>query len=129
MHFRPPAKALLAHLPSGTKLTLVREPENPYDENAVAVFCAPAQDIPASEHAALDGELAEYGTDWDSVAAESAVHLGYLAATGGKPLAGTGYSGNSEWLSPGGPIGDGPCEAELHFDAEGRATLRGLAAA
>lgn len=43
MHFRPPAKALMAALPSGAALRLVREPENPHDANAIQVFVEGSQ--------------------------------------------------------------------------------------
>ncbi len=38
MHFRPPAKALVAALPSGTPLMLEPEPTNQYDPFAVKVL-------------------------------------------------------------------------------------------
>jgi hypothetical protein len=38
MHFRPPAKALVAALPSGTPLLLEPEPSNQYDPFAVKVL-------------------------------------------------------------------------------------------
>jgi hypothetical protein len=50
MHFRPPAKAVLEALPVGTTLWLRREPENPYDANAVQVL------LPGFSH---DGKWAE----------------------------------------------------------------------
>lgn len=37
MRFRPPALAVLANLPSGTPLQMVREPDNQYDSNAIKV--------------------------------------------------------------------------------------------
>lgn len=36
--FRPPAQDILNILPIGTPLTLVRQPENPYDARACAVM-------------------------------------------------------------------------------------------
>lgn len=36
--FRPPAKEILDNLSSGTKLLLRRQPDNPYDANAVQVL-------------------------------------------------------------------------------------------
>jgi hypothetical protein len=36
--FRPPAQAVLENLSSGTKLLLKRQPDNPYDSNAVQVM-------------------------------------------------------------------------------------------
>lgn len=36
--FRPPAQQILEILPAGTKLLLVRQPDNPYDAKAVAVM-------------------------------------------------------------------------------------------
>lgn len=38
MHFRPPAKILLGCLKGGAPLTLVPEPTNAFDSNAIAVF-------------------------------------------------------------------------------------------
>lgn len=49
--FRPPAEDVLRNLPSGADLILRRQPDNPYDANAVQVML-PDGDI-ANEMAAL----------------------------------------------------------------------------
>lgn len=79
-HFRPPAKAILAHLPTGTALTLVPEPENQYDSNAIQV-CVSPKEIPESQHSQLDLVMQGYGFDLaDTLKAES-IHLGYIPKT------------------------------------------------
>lgn len=109
-HFRPPAKLVLAHLPAGASLVLDPEPSNPYDSNAVRVLVSPTA-LPESEWPALEAELPEFGSDLDSLLAhgtldsdeidEPMIWLGYIAATGGKPLANArpGLVGNSEVLA------------------------------
>jgi hypothetical protein len=85
-HFRPPAKLILAHLPAGTSLVLDPEPDNPYDEHAIRVL-VDAGEIPESEYEALTDELPAMGEDLDELLAQpDLIHLGYVAATGGKPL-------------------------------------------
>ena len=99
MHFRPPAKLLLAALPAGTQVELRAEPENPYDSNALAVWASPSQ-VPESQHEALRAEMPGSGFDWDELlASNEPLQLGYVAASGGKPLAAAGLStGNVEFL-------------------------------
>ena len=122
-HFRPPAKQVLAHLPSFTNLRLEREDDNPYDENAIRVYVDP-QAIPEQEYESLERELQGTGHDVDTVCQQDEIWLGYIAATGGKPLHGTKYVGNKEfrdlfWDS----------RAELRFDGQGRALVALLAQA
>jgi|SRR6267154_1348617 len=101
-HFRPPAKFLLAALPSGTKLLLVPEPENPYDASAVKVLLphSPELDERAEQiEAGLQGTGFSY-LDLDEL---WPIQLGYLAAAGNKQLAkqqaeGRQYSCNSAIL-------------------------------
>lgn len=85
MHFRPPAKTILAHLPSGCKLGLQPEPENQYDENALQVLIDPA-DIPESQHGVLAEELPLQGSDLQQVLSAGPIHLGYVAKSHGQPL-------------------------------------------
>lgn len=118
-HFRPPAKQILAALPSGASLRLVPEPENPYDEHAIAVYVEPSE-IPESQHAKLDEELPLAGHDLVEILRGEALHLGYVAATGGKPLAGTDYAGNQEIGELGHTIGWTQLEATLGFAPDGR---------
>lgn len=74
--FRPFGKRLLENLPSGTELTLVPEPSNPYDANAIAVFVDPKaapdwEDL--MEESSASGLTEE---DW-----EEPFHIGYVAKT------------------------------------------------
>lgn len=102
MHFRPPAKTLLASLPSGTPLRLQPEPENPYDPLAVAVFVSSAA-FPDSQKPILESVLPNNGFTLEEVLAQSEWHLGYVGASDGKPLAkanasGGNFVGNAEFL-------------------------------
>ena len=113
-HFRPPAKLLLGHLPSGARVTLEPEPDNPYDEHAVKVWISP-DEIPATEHEALAAELPGFGMSLEELLATSRVHLGYVAASDGKPLAigrerRAGLVGNREVA--------GAKEAKMEFGAD-----------
>ena len=122
-HFRPPARQVLARLPSFTPLRLEPEEDNPYDENAIKVFVS-TQAIPEQEYEELERELQGTGHDVDTVCQMEEIWLGYVAASGGKPLAGTKYVGNLEfkglwWDS----------RAELRFDGQGRALVALLAQA
>ena len=77
-HFRPPAKALLAALPSGHPLLLIPEPTNPYDPNAIAVFLSSAtanQDILAE----LSDTLPPMGCDVETFLSQPMWHVGYMA--------------------------------------------------
>jgi hypothetical protein len=40
MRFRPPADVIVGNLAAGTDLVLMRQPDNPHDENAIAVLLA-----------------------------------------------------------------------------------------
>lgn len=77
MHFRPPAKALLAVLPGGATLLLEREPDNPYDPNAVKVSVAVAE-IPKVMHDDLAMALPQWGKSLEEVMAQPVWHLGYV---------------------------------------------------
>lgn len=98
-YHRPPAKLLLEHLPGGTPLLLQPEPDNPYDSSAIKVFIEPLM-IPESQHSALADRLPLCGFTLEQVMSGGAVQLGYVAASGGKPLqkAPSGYVGNAEFL-------------------------------
>jgi hypothetical protein len=76
-HFRPPAKAILASLPAGAALSLVPEPSNPFDSNAIAVFVEP-KEIPPSEHEALTEVAAGMGFEIEDILTAPAWHLGYI---------------------------------------------------
>lgn len=96
-HFRPPAKLLLEHLPSGCQLRLLAEPDNPYDEHAIRVLLNPA-DIPTSQHGVLEELLPAMGFELSELLQDGPIQLGYVAASGGKPLRDNpGYVGNQEF--------------------------------
>ena len=118
-HFRPPAKAALTSLPAGQELELRPEPENPYDPNAIAVWLD-CKTVDRRYDSGLEEALIGSGHDWTEIRSqEMQLHLGYVAATGGKPLANTDYPGNSEVLKAleeGGVLG----RAKLGFDPSGK---------
>lgn len=134
MHFRPPAKILLANLPVGSTLYLRPEPDNPYDENAIAVFLRTEDFVElfngdSEEQRFVDGELEGMGHSLESLQDQDEWHLGYVAATDGKPLlkakaqGGLGeadYVGNTDILPL---IGDDTLTATLQFDAVGNPLL------
>ena len=76
-HFRPPAKAILSSLPQGAALSLVPEPENPFDSNAIAVFVEP-KEIPPSEHETLAETAQGMGFTMEDILTAPAWHLGYI---------------------------------------------------
>lgn len=76
-HFRPPAKAILASLPAGAALSLVPEPSNPFDSNAIAVFVEP-KEIPPSEHETLAETARGMGFTIEDILTAPAWHLGYI---------------------------------------------------
>lgn len=86
MHFRPPAKEVLSLLPLGTELILHPEPDNQYDSNAVAVLFN-MQNFPVQQISMLEA-LIGYGFNIHELMEQEFFHLGYLAATGGKPARG-----------------------------------------
>ncbi len=78
MHFRPPAKEVLAALPAGTTLWLQREPDNPYDENAVKVLLPGFG--PEGEHADLRAGLEATGK-WGEEMFTDPLHLAFVDST------------------------------------------------
>lgn len=73
--YRPPAQAILAALPQGTRLLLQPEPLNPHDPNAVMVI---VPEIPEAAHDHLTDELASYGMSLEEVLSSCPWHLGYV---------------------------------------------------
>jgi hypothetical protein len=86
-HFRPPAKQVLSHLPSGAELRLVPEPDNPYDEFAIRVMVRPAA-VPGEVWDSLDAALLGTGMDLDELMAQDEIQLGYVASAGNKKAEG-----------------------------------------
>ena len=73
-YFRPPAKAILQVLPTGTPLVLRPEPTNQYDANAIQVIVA-TSDIPQDD---LEAAVCGYGFTLEEVLAKPEWHLGYI---------------------------------------------------
>lgn len=108
-HFRPPAKAILQVLPQGTPLILRPEPENPYDDHAVAVDLDPGE-IPISVHEELNTLAGGMGHSIESILDMDQIHLGYIP----RELALTLHT----------PIKDAPkVEAKLTFNAQGKPSV------
>lgn len=82
-HFKPPAKALLAALPQGAKVTIIPEPDNPYDPEALLVVVETSEINEASLDEAM---LAGMGQSREEVMSAERWTLGHVAASGGKPL-------------------------------------------
>lgn len=106
-HFRPPAKDLLQVMATGTPLMLVREPENPYDPNAIKVMVA-TTDIDEAWADDLRPMLASRGLDWSDLQAEPEWHLGYIPRTEAEVLA-VSFDAHGE-----------PVHATLAFDMTGK---------
>ena len=117
--FRPPAKFLLEVLPAGSELLLVPEPENPYDENAIAVYgnAASASDAKLQSIASqLEGcghglpDAAEEHNAWK----DEQRHLGYVAKdqTASIRRAAESYNSTAPW------------HAKLSFSAEGKPQVK-----
>jgi hypothetical protein len=79
MHFRPPAKAIVAHLPLDTELELRPDPENPYSTTgkAVKVF-VDMNDLPETFWAAAESDLAGMGGEREELEIEP-IMLGFVA--------------------------------------------------
>lgn len=114
-HFRPPAKFVLANIPSGLPLSLLAEPENPYDPLAIKVLLNGA-DIPASRHEALGAAIDGTGHDLPDLLANPEIFLGYIART----IPGKVPVGNVQLLEAmnGAPLSDASCQ--LAFSGDGK---------
>lgn len=100
MYFRPPAKAILQHLPSGAALRLQPEPGNQYDENAIQVLFN-GEDLPILEdegrRAEREGDFLSQGFSEEEIRnSPEEWHLGYIAKSGGKSLQNMPWAGNAE---------------------------------
>lgn len=95
MHFRPPAKWMLARLPAGATLILRPEPENPYDSKAIKVFCFPGE-IPSSQHSELENEISGTGTTLEELLELDELWIGYVGDSDGKICKKNDWSGNRE---------------------------------
>lgn len=100
LHFHPPAKSIVSHLPTGAKVRLQPEPGNQYDVNAIQVLFN-GSDLPVAPDEEYRNErekdfLSQGFSEEEIRNAEEEWHLGYIAKTGGKPLQGTSWIGNVE---------------------------------
>lgn len=86
-YHRPPAPALIKHLPNGAPLRLEREPHNQFDPFAVKVWARSAT-IPEGQYPSLDAAAQGYGFTIENILAQSEWHLGYLAAKPAKGVDG-----------------------------------------
>ena len=115
MHFRPPAKLLLASLPGGTELTLRAEPDNAYDAKAMQVWVRSGQ-LPEGQYEQLAQKLPGAGFTLEDVLGQSEWHLGYIADSDGKACKKSGLPGNQEVA--------GATSGRLAFSAEGEALVQ-----
>lgn len=76
-YYRPPAQAVLNALPVGAALTLMAEPENPHDPNAIGVWINTA-DIPKTSHDKLSMTLPDSGYTLEALLNLGELHLGYI---------------------------------------------------
>lgn len=109
MHFRPPAKALVNMVPSGTPITLRKEPTNHVDPNAIMVLLASAS-IPEDQFVEQSETLAGFGHNRDSILAEDTWHIAYIPAK------------DASWLVR--KLGDDDTPAELHFDHDAKPVVK-----
>jgi hypothetical protein len=124
-HFNPPATVILKCLRNGTKVQLVPEPTNPYDEGAIEVRLVPGQ-IDRGRLESFAEDLAGHGSSFEEIdVLDTAewrsegewLRLGHVAANGGKPFAKAktrhvGLVGTKELA------GVVPCEGRLEWVGE-----------
>lgn len=112
----PPAKLLLQNLPANVELLLCSEPANPYDEFAIAANVETSR-VPESRYGELELALPGCGMTLAELLAEPQWQLGYVTASGGRPLAKAGLKqGNRE---VGELMRQGSCVARLIFWPDG----------
>lgn len=75
--FRPPAQALINSLAVGTPLTVIAEPDNQYDPNAIAVWLY-TKDLPEASQEALKVTGPESGWTLAKIFSEEVFHLGFI---------------------------------------------------
>jgi hypothetical protein len=108
--YRAPAAAILRVLPVGTTLTLLAEPDNPYDANAIAVYLK-TEDIPQASLEVIELALPDCGLDLPSFVAQEFWHLGYIPKEKAKLIRENNL------------IGSEPLPAEFHPDPRGKPAL------
>lgn len=85
--FRPPAAGLLSVLGTGAALTVRREPDNPYDANALQVLVS-ASTLQGLPPAALQASCEGFGFGVSELLAQPEWHLGYVPREAAEHLAG-----------------------------------------
>lgn len=109
-NFRPPAKDLLQVMATGTPLTLLRDPDNPYDPNAIKVLLA-TPDIDEAWADDLCPLLDTRGLDWADLQAEPSWLLGFIPRIEAEVLAQV-FDAHGE-----------PVHAKLAFDMTGKPSV------
>jgi len=113
-HFRPPAKQVLASLPSGCQLVLVAEPDNPYDAGAIKVLVGLDQ-VPEGQYEALERALDGTGTSLgELLERDEPLQIGYVISAGNKKLG--AWASNVRVLAE---LAKGPCRTRLGFATDG----------
>jgi hypothetical protein len=108
-HFHPPAKLILSWLRAGTALKLRREPDNPFDSNAIGVWVH-LMALPYDVQIDVDA-LAGYGFSIEDLL--QARQLGHIAAK----------TGEAAIIAPLLDAGEEPT-ATLGFDMRGIPTVK-----
>ena len=104
--FRPPAQLILENLATDTKLSLIADPENPYDRNAVAVYLDFA-DIPWNTISAIEDKLQSCGSSIEALAETKTIHVGFIPKEIAAVLRGRGFfsaEGSFQTTSTGKPL-------------------------
>src|SRR5574337_537085 len=107
MYFYNPAQALLKVLAADTPLSLVREPDNIHDPNAIKVMLR-SVNIPADAYEELEVHAAGHGYDVATILEQAEWQLGHIAR---------------EYAAALQPIMDDPrsiIQTKLGFDAKGK---------
>jgi hypothetical protein len=81
LHFHPPALQIILELAIGTKLTLIREPDNKYDKNAIKVLLPGFSST--GEHADVYARYGCKAEDEGNLIGDL-LHLGYIASKTGE---------------------------------------------
>lgn len=75
--FRPPAIAIMNSLSVGTPLHIIPEPENEYDEHALAVYIYP-KEVHEDDLPVLEERLPTGGSNLEEFMERESWHLGYV---------------------------------------------------
>lgn len=121
-HFRPPAKQILAALPQSFPLTLRAEPDNPYDPQALAVYCGELEKLPPEALEGLAQELPSCGWTLDLLLQEGEVHLGYAARASNKDRSKKADASPTGVITAADALPEGP--ATLWWGPNGEALLK-----